>query len=266
MITLKELIFYMKIGAVYNTYFTENTNKIKQKNSDTSKNIPTTAKAVLGGVLLAGGALAAYYITKNKNAANKTIQNIEQKLPIKPEDTKALTPFDKIVERAKTSFDNLLSDYEIPLEETKTLPNGDIKLKYKGIKDDGREIKELLIFDKDKNLKLYKSDILTLEKNNAGIPLVFRRNTDMYYADKTMKTIDTEYYLNMQPKKYTVTSSDGKTKTVIYGFDINGDYAGTAYTENDKVILKMKNEKSTSVYESFEDLFNKVDRDDFKMK
>ena len=44
----------MKIGAVYNTYFTENTNKIKQKNSDTSKNIPTTAKAVLGGVLLAG--------------------------------------------------------------------------------------------------------------------------------------------------------------------------------------------------------------------
>ena len=55
MITLKELIFHMKIGAVYNTYFTENTNKIKQKNSDTQKNISTTAKAVLGGVLLAGG-------------------------------------------------------------------------------------------------------------------------------------------------------------------------------------------------------------------
>lgn len=71
MITLKELIFHMKIGAVYNTYFTENTNKIKQKNSDTQKNISTTAKAVLGGVLLAGGALAAYYITKNKNAATK---------------------------------------------------------------------------------------------------------------------------------------------------------------------------------------------------
>ena len=204
-------------------------------------------------------------------STNKLIENIESEVSFGPNSfelssQESKEAFSKLDEKLKTVLSSFTSDFDdLTHRSVEQLSNGKTKVTYLGATEDRDIFKEIFVFGKDNDLLYRQSESMVLEKVLDKFPIEYRKSTKFSFPDKKTKSSETSFYLDMKPKR-KVTSSGEDTKTVVYGYDFNAKPSGLAYTEDGKVILKLYDKKFGQVFESFDDLFKNIERDQFKMR
>lgn len=183
---------------------------------------------------------------------------------LKLDDPKAIGDFQKLDDKIKSVAGKLISEYDVTHREIQTLKNGKTKIIYYG-EEEGNHIKEILVFSKDNDFQFQQTEVFGLVKTLGKFPFEYKKSTTFKFPDNSTRTSDMEFYLDMTPKKL-IKNQEDKSKTLIYGYDFNKNPSGTAYTEDDNVILKLNDKKFGQVFDSFDDLFQNVEKDNFKMK
>ncbi len=141
------------------------------------------------------------------------------------------------------------------------LPQGKTKVEYTGISDYGDKYRETVIFDKEgefkkKSSKSYINDLETKETTET----LSTQTPD----NKTRITTIVSDSNSHNKKNCTVQENGEIKKEIRFGYDKNSNPVGYAYTQDNKVILKLNDKKFGQVFDSFEDISANVNPEEFK--
>ncbi|MCM1265932.1 MAG: hypothetical protein NC200_07005 [Candidatus Gastranaerophilales bacterium] len=194
---------------------------------------------------LGAGLMAAYFIKGGK--LNKLMHN-------------------RFLEKLSQKSDLMLQNHKnhdlYTNKSVQSLKKGFTKVVYTGEKD-GQSLQHVILFDKTSNPVKQVRSIQRLEY--AGeFPIGYKRRTEIFNGGKHKSFIETNFYLDMKPKDSTVIRNGNKRK-IYYGYDINKEPSGIAYTEGDKIAVRYNDSRQKiKKYNTIEEAFNSENRDDFR--
>lgn len=198
--------------------------------------------------------------TQLKNTENKPKEFI-QGFELGSEE--ATEEFNKLNPKAKEYLENsFFSEFDdITHRNITELQNGRIKVDYTGISDMGDKYRETAIFDKEGTFQKKAS------KSFINSPFTNEMTETLSTKTSNNKTRITTLVSdsNSHNKKNCIIREDGDVKQEIrFGYDKNSNHVGYAYTQDDKVILKLNDKKFGQVFDSFEDISSNVNPEEFK--
>lgn len=142
-----------------------------------------------------------------------------------------------------------------------SLKNGKTQVEYSGISDFGDKYKEVILFDKNNEFAGKRS--ISIISDTETIETIKTVSTQTSDKKTRIAALISDAKTN-QKKKFTVNEDNNTIKEIIFGYDKDAKPSGYAYTENNQVILKLKDKKFGQVFENFEDIQANVNKDEFK--
>lgn len=175
----------------------------------------------------------------------------------------ATEEFNKLNPKAKEYLENsFFSEFDdITHRNITKLKNGKLKVEYTGISDMGNKYRETAIFDQEGTFqkKLSKSFINSpsTKETTETLSTTTSNNTTRI---TTLVSDSTSH----NKKTCTIRENGDVKQEIRFGYDKNSNPVGYAYTQDDKVILKVNDKKFGQVFDSFEDLSANVNSEEFK--
>ena len=203
------------------------------------------ASDVLPASALLGATLAAIYMVRGGNY-NTLLHEVSLK---------------NLAKKSDAIISNFRNSEFLVNKEIKPLKKGFSKVLFTGQKGN-KTINHSLVFDLGGELSNQLRSTTKLE-TVEGIPIGYNKKTQYIKGlDKHVSFVETDFTLNMKPRK-TKVIKNGNVKEIVYGYDFNGKNSGIAYTDGNKVTLKLKNSEPRK-FNSFEDIFNSEIADNFR--
>lgn len=140
------------------------------------------------------------------------------------------------------------------------LQNGRIKVDYTGISEIGDKYRETAIFDKEGTFtkKLSKSFINSPSTNEMTETLSVKTSDN-----KTRITTIVSDSNSHNKKNCTIRENGDVKQEIRFGYDKDLNPVGYAYTQDDRVILKLNDKKFGQVFDSFEDISANITPEEF---
>lgn len=206
---------------------------------------------------------------------NETATNIPQKQKPQAKPKEFIQGFDMSSKEAEEAIKNLnpkIKNYldtslfsefdDLTHRNIVSLKNGKTQVEYSGISDFGDKYKEVILFDKNNEFAGKRS--ISIISDTDTIETIKTVSTQTPDKKTRIATLISDTKTN-QKKKFTVNEDNNTIKEIIFGYDKDAKPSGYAYTENNQVILKLKDKKFGQVFENFEDLQANVNKEEFNI-
>lgn len=206
---------------------------------------------------------------------NETATNIPQKPKPQAKPKEFIQGFDMSSKEAEETIKNLnpkIKNYldtslfsefdDLTHRNIVSLKNGKTQVEYSGISDFGDKYKEVVLFDKNNEFAGKRS--ISIISDTDTIETVKTVSTQTPDKKTRIAILISDAKTN-QKKKFTVNEDNTTIKEIIFGYDKDAKPSGYAYTENNQVILKLKDKKFGQVFENFEDLQANVNKEEFNI-
>lgn len=158
---------------------------------------------------------------------------------------------------------NVLSEFDdLTHRNIVVRPNGDTKVEYTGISEFGDKYKEVIIFDKNNEFKRKYSNSYEMFKDENE----YTKKVSFQPQNDKPVTITVTYDATTKKKKNMVAIEDGKESgKAVFVYNKDGKDAGVAISDQNQVILELKDKKFGQVFKDFKDLEDTVTKEGYNI-